>query len=216
MTDQTRASLDDDAEPDLITFSDDDSFDDDRRPRKPRRRWIVLGALTAVAAVVAIMSAPGLLRVFAQKDATLTMPEKFGSYTRDDSPVAQSTATDLVTALRASINLDTAQGAVYTDKDKTIMLFGGTALLWNPEDELDAVIKLMEDSDDTGIRDLHPVDAGTLGGIMKCGLTDDAESAMAVCGWADHGSIALALFPTLPVDLAAPLMRDLRSATLTR
>ncbi len=217
MTDQTRPSLDDHAEADLITFSDEDTFEDDQKRRKPKRRWIVLGALTAVAAVVGIMTAPGLVRVFAQKDATLTIPDKVGAYTRDESPAALATASDLVTALRASISLDTAQGAVYTNADQTIMLFGGTALLWNPEDELDAVIKLMEDKDEAGIRDLQTVDPGSLGGIMKCGLTDaQSDSAMAVCGWADHGSIALALFPALTVADAAPLMRDLRSATLTR
>jgi len=39
---------------------------------------------------------------------------------------------------------------------------------------------------------------------------------MPVCGWADHGSLALAMFPGRSVDDSARLFVDIRSAAQTR
>jgi len=228
VTDQTHPAVDEHASADghsvpharddseLINFSDQ-PLEDERPARKPRRLWIVTAVLGVVVVILGVLYGPTALRVLSQKDATLTMPATVGGFKRDDSDAAKATANDLVTALRASIDLDGSAGAVYTGTDKTIMLFGGTTLLWNPEQELDTVLTLMEDNDEQGIRDLKSVDPGPLGGVMKCGLTDaQSSSAMAVCGWADHGSIALALFPASTPDEAASLMRELRAASLKR
>lgn len=187
--------------------------------RKPRRIWIVTAVVGAAAVAILATLGPLTWRILSQKGATLTMPATVGTLARDDSPTAKETANDLVTALRAEIELDATASAIYTDPaggaDKSVMLFGGTALLWSPEKELDAVLKLLEDTGDT-IKGLSTVDAGPLGGVMKCGNSGADGSAMAVCGWADHGSIALALFPGRTPDDAAVLMRDLRAATLSR
>jgi hypothetical protein len=176
-----------------------------------------VAVLGAAVMVMGALFGPTAVRVLSQNGATLTMPATVGNLTRDDSDAAKATANDLVTALQASIEVDHSAAAVYTNADQTVMLFGGTTLLWNPEAELDTVLTLMEDKDEQGIRDLKTVDPGPLGGIMKCGLTEElSASAMAVCGWADHGSIALALFPARNADEAAGLMRDLRAASLKR
>jgi hypothetical protein len=203
-------------ESELITFHDDE-YDEDKPTRKPRKRWIFLGVLTAVAAMVLIMVSPTLLRVMAQSGATLTMPEKVGQLTRVDTPSAQTSANNLVTTLRATIDLERSEGAVYADdKDQIIMLFGGTGLLWNPERELDAVLEIMLDNDEEATRGLATVDAGPLGGVMKCAPTDDQVVVTAICGWADHGSIALTVFQGRSPDEAATLTRDLRAASLQR
>ena len=47
---------------------------------------------------------------------------------------------------------------------------------------------------------------------MKCGSADSADGAMSVCGWADHGSMALSLFPGLDVGDSAEVLRGLRTA----
>ena len=66
-------------------------------------------------------------------------------------------------------------------------------------------------ADDSGpVRDVHDVDAGKLGGVMRCGVTVDKEGDIAVCGWADNGSVAVALFPGRPVADAAKAMLQLR------
>ncbi len=194
---------------------------DETASRNPRRLWIFTAVLAVIAIAILVALGPLTWQIFSQKGATLTMPATIGTLQRDDSAGAKDTANDLVSALRAEIDLDATAGAIYNDPaagaGKVIMLFGGTALLWSPEKELDTVIANLADTGDP-IKDLSKVDAGSLGGVMKCGVTPgpDAGSSMSVCGWADHGSIALALFPgRAPAD-AAVLMRQLRAATLTR
>jgi hypothetical protein len=185
--------------------------------------WIVTAILGVIAIAVVAMVGPLTWQVLSQSGATLTMPATVGTLTRDDSAGAKETADDLVSALRAEIDLDAATGAIYSDPTggagKSVMLFGGTALLWSPEKELDAVMSMLADTGDR-IKDLSEVDAGPLGGVMKCGVSAGPvigdSSAMSVCGWADHGSIALALFPGRTPSDAAVLTRQLRTATLTR
>ena len=64
---------------------------------------------------------------------------------------------------------------------------------------------------------LHDVAAGDLGGTMKCGTTKSDDGDLAVCGWADHGSLALAMFPGRTDAEAAPtLIRQIRNAAQTR
>ena len=55
---------------------------------------------------------------------------------------------------------------------------------------------------------------GDLGGVMKCGTTSGDGGDIAVCGWADHGSVVMAMFPGRSVDDAGGLLRD--SATRCR
>ncbi|WP_117214961.1 hypothetical protein [Allorhizocola rhizosphaerae] len=201
--------------------SDDDAAEQASGPAPKRVRPLAIALVILIAAAIAaaIAVGPTVMRVAAQRDATLAMPETVAELKRDDSDGAKEAATDLVTALRAEIDLDRSAAAVYSDPTndpgKSIMLFGGTTLLLSPERELDAVLKLTEDAGDR-IHGLQSVDPGPLGGVMKCGSTGTEASPMAVCGWADHGSIALALFPGRAPTDAAFLMRTLRSATLTR
>ena len=86
-----------------------------------------------------------------------------------------------------------------------MLVFGGTTLLWQPERDLDSLFGLM--ADETGeVTGLREVDAGRLGGVMKCGTTSGQGGDFAVCGWADHGSVVMAMFPGRSVDEAAGLL----------
>ena len=51
---------------------------------------------------------------------------------------------------------------------------------------------------------------------MKCGTTKSDGTDMPVCGWADHGSLALAMFPGRTETDSAKLLQDIRSAAQTR
>ncbi|MCZ2523529.1 hypothetical protein [Streptomyces sp. HB2AG] len=46
-----------------------------------------------------------------------------------------------------------------------------------------------------GVPEAEPVDAGPLGGSVECLLASLAEDGNVVCGWADEGTAAVALFP---------------------
>ncbi|GGN28142.1 hypothetical protein FHR83_007810 [Actinoplanes campanulatus] len=192
--------------------------DDTTRPAKPRSRTrtIVLASLLAVTVAGAGAMAVFGWRINSQRNTTLATPTSIGSLTLDDSEEATATADYLQTALSAEIPMTKAVGAVYTGADeKSVLFFGGTSLFWSPGSELDTAFDLVGD-DQGAVTEISDVEAGDLGGTMKCGVTHSPEGDLTVCGWADHGSLALAMFPNRTPAEAAPLMLQIRSATQTR
>jgi hypothetical protein len=222
LTDDTRpaaeaAPIEVSSEPFDVTPLDD--HDEDGSPAQlSRTRMILLGSLLAVGLAGVAVLGTAAWQITSQRDTTLATPAEVAGLHRDDSPDAQSTADYLRTALAADVDLDVAVGAVYTDpagKNRSVLLFGGTTLLWTPADDLDTAIGLVED--DAGpVTGLAEVPAGPLGGTMKCGTTTTPDGDIAVCGWADHGSLVMAMFPSRSAAESATLMRDIRKVVQTR
>lgn len=183
-----------------------------------RRRRVALGiaAVAAFAGAAAIGTAGW--RVVQQKDAELAAPAQAAGFNRDDSERARSTADYLRSGFAANIDLDRSFGAVYrdpADEKRLVLIFGGATLLWQPERDLDSLFNLM--TDETGaVTGLREVPAGELGGVMKCGSTTGEGGDFTVCGWADHGSVGMAMFPGRPVNTAADLFRRIRNVVQTR
>jgi hypothetical protein len=183
-----------------------------------RRRRIVMGAVAALALAGAVMGGTTGWRVVQQKDATLTMPDRVAGLARDDRDAARETADYLRGALAAEVDLGESVGAVYADPADTgrsVLIFGGTALLWQPENDLDRAFDVLSDDSGevAGVRTFSP---GGLGGYLKCGATDGPDGEMAVCGWADHGSLALGMFPNRTADESTALLREIRQAVQSR
>ncbi|WP_431727657.1 hypothetical protein [Verrucosispora sp. TAA-831] len=190
----------------------------ERRPVRSRR-WRIAVALIAVL-VFAGVGALGSWgwRIMQQKDARISTPGEIAGLRQDTSDRAVSTADYLRSGLAADIRLDSSFGAVYqdpTDARRSVLLFGGTTLLWQPERDLESLFTLM--GDETGAIDgLRDVSPGPLAGVMKCGSTSGEGGDFAVCGWADHGSVVLAMFPSRSIDESAGLLRQIREAVQTR
>ncbi|SCE75272.1 hypothetical protein GA0070216_101750 [Micromonospora matsumotoense] len=186
--------------------------------RVSRRRRIAL----TVALVVGLAGAAALgtagWRVAREKDTRLGTPDQVAGLTRDDSDRARSTADYLRSGFAADIELDRSIGTVYrdpADEKRAVLFFGGTTLLWQPERDLDSLFRLM--ADETGrVTDVRAVPAGRYGGVMKCGKTIGDGGDFAICGWADHGSVAMGMFANRPVDESAGLFRQLRDVVQTR
>lgn len=186
--------------------------------RSSHARRIALGAALLVGLSGATVLGVAGVRIAQQKDAMLRPPDAVANLRLDDSDSAVETAENLRTALAAGIDLDETVAVVYSDPaggNHNVFFFGGTALLFSPERELDEVLTLLGDpgSDAAGMRRFA---AGSLGGVMKCGTVTVPEGEMSACGWADHGSVAVAMFPERNVEQSAVLMRQLRGATQTR
>jgi hypothetical protein len=198
-----------------MTGDDQESVDQRKPPSRIRR--IVLGTLLVVTLAGLGTLGYAMWQMRAQKDAAISTPPQIGNLRLDQSDDGQQTADYLQTALSAEIRLNHAVGAVYTDgtANRDILFFGGTATIWSPDSDLKSAFGLISDKqgDVTG---LHKVDAGTLGGTMKCGSTKSDSTTLAVCGWADHGSVAVAMFPNRSVDESATLLREIRTATQKR
>lgn len=194
------------------------AVDDESPPtrRSGRLRTILLtGLLVALVAGVVVAGAAGW-GVWSQKDATLVAPAQVAGLRLDDSEDGRANADYLRTALAADIDLDHTVGAVYADSaDRPVLFFGGTALIWSPDTDLDAAFDLVSDGQGA-VTGVHDVPAGRLGGTMRCGTTKTDDGDMPVCGWADHGSLALAMFPKRTDAEAAALMPEIRTAAQTR
>ena len=199
---------------DLPGISDSSTPDDEesRSSINVKKVAIVCGALAGVALLgSAIVYGPTVLRVTQQSDTTVTTPAQVGAFTMDSTDDAKNTAEYVRDAIAAEVNLDKSVGAIYKDQAQTVILVAGTARVWKPESSLSTAFKAISD-DNGSVRDIHDVDAGKLGGVMRCGVTVDKEGEIAVCGWADNGSVAVALFPGRPVADAAKSMLQLRDA----
>ena len=205
-----------------IDLTADDTTGEDQEQQQPVRRSplrrILLSTLLVVAVIGAGVLAYEAYQILTQKDAKLATPPQIGTLTLDTSEDAKSTADYLQTAVAAEITMDKTIGAVYTDSagaGKDILLFGGTTLFWTPDNDLDAAFDMIADNEGA-VTNLHNVPAGPLGGTMKCGTTKTDSGPLTVCGWADHGALAVALFNNRSEQEAAKLLPDIRKATETR
>ncbi|MEV7326495.1 hypothetical protein [Micromonospora sp. NPDC093244] len=205
-------------EPIRLSTRDSGGDPDERQGGWSRRRRIVWAAALVVGLAGAGVLGVAGWRVAQQKDTELTSPDRVAGLSRDDSERAKSTADYLRSGLAADIELDSSFGTVYrdpSDEKRSVLIFGGTTLLWQPERDLDSLFGLM--SDETGaVTGLREMSAGDLGGVLKCGSTSGEGGDFAVCGWADHGSVVMAMFPGRSVADAGSLMRDLRAGMQTR
>ncbi|MFC7545436.1 hypothetical protein [Plantactinospora sp. GCM10030261] len=191
--------------------------DRERRPWS-RRRKLAVGSLSVLGAAALAFGGTTGWRVVQQKDAMLTAPAEVAGLRRDDSSRAVETADYLRTALAADVRLDNSLGVVYADPadaGRSVLLVGGTTLVWSPERVLDRSFGLLADEGGR-VSELREVPAGTFGGVMKCGSVPSDGDALTVCGWADHGSLALALLPDRDPDDSAELLLRMRSDVQTR
>ncbi len=179
--------------------------------RTRRTRWLLIGALAGVLIVVA--AAVIGWRVLSGPRTTLTTPDSVAGLRRDTNADAAETADYLRDAISAGVALSGTVGAVYTDpagESRSVLFFGGTGSINSPGTRLDAAFGLLNDQSGS-VAGIREVTAGPLGGVLKCGSSNGDGTPISVCGWADGGSLALALFPGRSVDEAANLMRQLRT-----
>jgi hypothetical protein len=208
--------------PDML--SDLGSASDDGDPRRSslltkRALWISLVAILAIAATSFLLA----LHFSNRTPAGLKTPQHVAGLTLDTSDNAKNTADYLRNAFAAGANMTTSVGAVYTDGGSTaesdahsVIFVGGTAKGSDPT-LLTKMLNQLDDATD-GITGVVTAAPGSLGGLMKCGLTTDTTSQdattpteMAVCAFADGGDVGIALFPNRTIDEAAGLMRQIRA-----
>jgi hypothetical protein len=203
------------AEPTDITAEAVAAAEQERRGTRLRRVRNIMLIVLAVAVVIAgIIVGPTAWKVIQQRNTKVAAPDRVADLQRNTGDGATETAEYIRDAIDTAVNLSASVGAVYwdgTNQDRSILFAGGGVRLWSPASGLDEAFKVITD-DTGGVRDVRDVPAGPLGGIMRCGTTTTDSGDISVCGWADHGSLAVALFPNRGVDESANLMLDLRTA----
>jgi hypothetical protein len=105
-----------------------------------------------------------------------------------------------------------SQRLLYTDKQRratTVLLT--TRFVQNPQRDLANRFDTL--SNRLKLGDVVDVDPGPSGGYERCARSGRDAS---VCGWADHGSLAIVVFSGRSVDDAAGLLTTIRGAVIKR
>jgi hypothetical protein len=188
-------------------------FPGDTSPVPQKKKSSALKIVLIILAVLAVLCAGTITAIWvAVKDSglgkvvekaqeaskiTLVTPDTLGGRAKATDPTLAGVNEQLTSGLKESVpHAKSTVGAIYGEVAKQDMLFvvGATAVVVEPEKELDTVL--------TGLNAAGTVavDAGPLGGSAKCGTAKDDDSELAVCAWADAGSIGVLGLFFKPVD----------------
>lgn len=215
------------SEPDSPLFPLFDETDTQGQDAEPAARsgrhkatLITIGAVMAAAAV----AVPVTLLLIRDNAPQLRTPVTVAGLTRDDASNATQTANYLQNAVAAGMGLEKPIGAVYTDgrgDSHSVIIIGGASSNGSQSERLARLFGLLDDATD-GVTALTAEPAGSLGGMVKCGLATESGTSpgnssasnpeMAVCGWADDQTVGIAMFPNRPVPEAASLFKQMRPA----
>jgi hypothetical protein len=177
---------------------------------------LVLGVLSAVCCC----GCAGVLWPYLkQYPTTVTLPASAAGLARLDDADSRRIETQLKLKLRSQQLLaESVFAGRYGPRDgeggEPVTLFGTTGLHLSPDKDLDAA--LSDFAGQFALTGLHAVPAGDLGGFQRCGTGQLDGTALVACGWADHGSLGIGLFPRRDPDQSAQLLRELRSAVTHR
>jgi hypothetical protein len=190
------------------------------RPARSRRLLplIVAGALVLVLAVGALLG-NSVFRphLSGEHPATLSTPPEVAGLVLATDPFLEDAAVQMSAALTSEIDFDDVVAAFYhdpADDQRLVLLAGGTAALRDPGEALDDAFG--QAGVGVAITSVDDVDPGPMGGTARCGATTMEDLAASVCGWADHGSVLVAIFLNRSVAEGATLLRDIRAEILVR
>ncbi|WP_412541938.1 hypothetical protein R8Z50_05165 [Longispora sp. K20-0274] len=193
--------------------------EEERRPLPLRRIMLIAGGVFGVIVLIsAVIWGPTLWQVVRQGNPELTIPAQAAGLTLDTSERGQRTAEGMREALSVPVGFDKTVGGVYQDPKvatKSAIVVAGSATLFDPASTLDDLFSVITDTAG-GVTGTHDVAAGALGGEARCGATTIDADKVPVCGWADHGSAGLMLFPGHTPEEAAAKFVALRDAVQKR
>ncbi|GAA0734171.1 hypothetical protein Drose_32165 [Dactylosporangium roseum] len=186
--------------------------------RRRRRKWPwVLLFLFALCAGCCGGSYAWARPYWVQYPATVDTAATVPGLTRTSDAAAKKTAEQLQTSL-TSDHLDESGFTVTyqdaTNRQQRVIVFGATRFITDPARDLDASIRKLGTK--IQISDVREVDPGVFGGEQRCATSRVDGRSAAVCGWSDHGVIAIAVFTGKSVDQAATATRNLRGSIVRR
>jgi len=130
---------------------------------------------------------------------------------------SKKTAEQLQTSLTSDHLDESGFTVAYQDTNDgkaKILVFGVTRLVVDPSRDLEASLgKLGAKIPVQNVREVEP---GVLGGEQRCAASRLDGRAATVCGWADHGVIAIGIFAGKDLDEASRSMQSIRAAIVTR
>ncbi|MFD0742222.1 hypothetical protein ACFQ1L_10505 [Phytohabitans flavus] len=183
--------------------------------RRRRRKWpwvFLFLTLACCCGCPAYFGKP----MWEQYPASASLPAEISDLSLRDDAASKRVVTQLKTDLRGAHVLaeDTFAGVYSDGAGKRVMLFGTTGFRFSPESDLEKEITRLTER--YGLRQVESIDTGTRGEYLRCGVGKEGQATVAVCGWADHGSLATGVFTRRSVDDSATLMERLRGTIVSR
>jgi hypothetical protein len=171
-------------------------------PLPPKRKSRVLPIVLITVGIIAVLCNGGFAAVYvvgknALDDAaavTITEPATLGGRAKLDSQEFAAMTADMEKDLAAYPGAESSFGAFYGSPDDQSMVaaLATKALIANPKQELDA--SFTEFGKDAPVSGLTAADTGALGGVAQCGTSSVSGTDVAVCGWADEGSVGMIMW----------------------
>ena len=183
----------------------------------PRRRT---GLKVALAILVTLAVGAGLGYFYARPflvefPATLTMPESVAGMPRLTDARFQEISDAMTSFLRDRAGADSSIAAFYApvgSPARAVLVSAGTGFVLHPAGALDDGLAGFAKGSGLTVTDVTSTGPGVLGGVAKCGQTQ----MLAVCAWADHGSVGAVVGFSRTIPETADLLRTVRPLVLHR
>ncbi|WP_229073257.1 hypothetical protein [Actinoplanes sp. DH11] len=143
---------------------------------------------------VAPSAAPSVPGPAPQDVISIKEPDTLNGKSKIETAEAASLTTDLEKELEGYPGAANAFGAVYGspgDK-KLVAALAAEVDIDDPQLMLDTMFQSF--SGESQLAGVAPASTGTLGGVAQCGSAVVGKEDMAICGWADEGSVGMFLF----------------------
>ena len=171
-------------------------------PVPPKKSGVGKILLIVLAVVLVLCVGGGIVTWIATKDtvgevvtATKTRvvePQTLGGRPKVTDPQLQNAATQMKVSLSKDVPEATSTaGAFYGDpaKKDLVMIVAVSGVMADPKKELDDATVAV--TPDLATKDFKTVDPGPLGGVAKCCDGKASGEQVAVCIWADRGSLGM-------------------------
>jgi hypothetical protein len=183
-----------------------------------RRRWPGFMTMFTLLTIACCCGCPAYYGkpMWEQYPASATIPAQVADLSRRDDSQSKRAAQRLEQDMRTAHTF--AEGTfagVYSDpSDKRVTVFGVTGFRFSPDKDLDAEVTRLTEA--YQLTDPRSIDTGIRGEYLRCGTGRVEATAVVLCTWADHGSLATALFDRRSVADSAQLVGDLRENIVRR
>ncbi|MEU9823569.1 hypothetical protein [Micromonospora chersina] len=172
-------------------------------PLPPKKKSSAGKILLIVLAVVLVLCVGGGVAIwFAAKDEVgevvtatktrLVEPPTLAGRPKVTEPQLQQAATQMKSEIAKDVpNATSTVGAFYGEPEKKdlVMIAGASGVIADPKKEMaDAITAI---TPELGAKEFKTVNAGPLGGDAKCGDGKTEDIPVAVCIWADKGSLGM-------------------------
>jgi hypothetical protein len=187
-------------------------------PRCRRRHWGRRFALFTLFTVVCCCGVP--IAYFAwpparQYPVRAVLPASVADLNlRDDGSARRAVARLTQDLTDANAHVDQVFAGVYGDRNgKRVTVFGTTGFRLTPGSDLKSEIDHL--TGDYDLRNVKAYDLGEPGAYERCGVGTTNGTSVALCTWADHGSLATVVTTRRSAADTAALTATLRAALLT-